>query len=388
MVNLLNTFVRKMVLTVARHDWEATYKKYLLALESEPDLNAAEFARRNELNINSTRRSFNKIKSNLDGGNSAPKKAAVKSDRSPKPKTKLEDKKPRSPKKEKDKKQTKSKAKAASKGAKAHATKGAAHQESENHKVFDQFRAPSRRNVVGDQYRDKSFRGVKHGAYMDIAKIDPELVDAAILLNEDDGVATLMTARYLQLRRNQSEMLAAIEESYANGQPWKDDLGNELPKSKAEGQALYGTSKPLTELESQLDKVKTNRRKLEIDEQKLAIALDDAHPMSRVQRIAETKSILAYRVENELSAVEASYLFENMGIEIPRTLAAEADKEISLRQPTKVEAEEVTAEELDQMMADYEEQREEWTGDWLVERMAGIEELKSISASDDVEVIE
>lgn len=381
-----------MVFTVAKIDWDAIYKEYLRALECEPELSTAEFARRGELNINSARRSFNKIKSERLGGTDGLKGTKSKGDRSPSKADQVASKKDRSPKKDDSKKSTrkplKSKTKPAAKTGKADTPAQPQHSETDFEKVFDQISAPSRRKVVGDKSRDQGFRGVKHGAYMDIAKLDPELIDAAILLNQDDGIPVLMSARYLQLRRNQSEMLEAIEIAYSKGEGWKDDLGNSIPRSKAEGQALYGTSKPLTELEAQMEKIKAANKRFELDEQKLALLLDEAHPLSRVQRIKRTKIILQYRIDNDLTAVETSYIFENDGVEIPRTLAAEADKEISLRQPTREETPETTAEELDQMMLEYEAQREHWDGDWLADRMQGISELKAMSATDEVEIIE
>lgn len=381
-----------MVFTVARLDWDALYKHYLLALESEPDLSAAEFARRNELNINSARRSFNKIKAKLSGGDGALSATEKEGDRSLKKGDRsLDENTPVSTNKAKaagEKKPAKTKGKADKIGEKAHGKAPRPLNESDFDKVFDQLSVPSRRKVTGDRHRSGEFRGVRHGAYMDLMKLDPELIEAAVLLNEDNGVPVLMSARYLQLRKNQSEMLLAIETSYENDEPWTDELGNVLPRSKAEGQALFGTSKVLTELEAQMESSKKWRAKQASDEIKIAAALDEAHPLSRVQRIQRTKHILQYRTENDLSAVEASYIFESEGIEIPRTLVAEADKEISLRQPAKEDAPEVTAEELDQMMLDYQSQRDHWDGDWLAERKAGIEELKTISASDAVEVIE
>lgn len=364
---------------MAKHDWEVSYKQYLLAVENEPELSVAEFARRNDLNINSARRSFNKIKARLDEGDRSPSK----SDRSRK-------KTPSKPSAKKTKKPTKSTAKQPDTEVNAHVIEVGQQSESGLPRITDQFKPPTRQQITGNKNsgRSKRYRGAKHGAYMDIAKLDPELVKAAMLLNEDDGVTTLMSARYLQMRSNLSEMLAAIERDYGDNSPWKDENGNVIPKSKAYANALFGTSTAFTELEGKMDNAKLKRQKLEIDRRKLELETTSAHPLTKIEQIELTKQILDYRASNELTAVETSYLFETQGLAVPRTLVAEADKEISLRQPTKEEAQEVTAEELDQMMLEYEQQKQEWSGDWLAEREAGIAELKTVSATDEVEIIE
>lgn len=376
-----------MVFNLAQHDWEVSYKQYLLAVENEPTLSMAQFARKNDLNINSARRSFNKIKARLAAENNVGDRSPEKPDRSPKKASRSPKAKPKI---SKDKKPLKTTGKATKKEVNAHAIEGVEQPKSNLPKVTDHFKPPTRAQVTGSKSsnRSKKYRGTKHGAYIDISKLDPDLVKAAMLLNEDDGVTTLMSARYLQMRANLSEMIAAIDRDYGNDEPWTDEHGNKIPQSKAYANALFGTSSAFTELEGKMDNAKLKREKLILDRQKLAIEYNEAHPLSKAQQIELTKKLIEYREEKELSAVDAAYLFEVEGVPVPRTLAAEADKEISLRQPVKAEAEEVTAEELDQMMADYEAQREEWTGDWLAEREAGIAELKTISANDEVEVIE
>ena len=374
---------------MAKHDWNASYEQYLLAVENEPDLSAAEFARRNDLNINSARRSFNKIKAKHADSDSSSK---VKGDHPEKKGDRSLKKPAKKPSKEtrisKGKKPLKSRGKPVLQEENAHARAESEPLKEDLGNATDHFVAPKRALVAGDQSRGKNYRGVKHGAYMKLAKINPELVKAAKLLNDDDGVTTLMSARYLQMRLTLSEMMEAIDRDYGNDQPWKDEHGNTIPKSKAYANALFGTSTAFTELEGKMDNAKLKREKLELDRQKLQLEFDESHPLTKSQQIAETKRILKYRAEKELSAVETSYLFEDQALPLPRTLAAEADKEISMRVPERVDEPEVTAEELDQMMLDYQAQREEWQGDWLAERQAGIAELKTISATDEIEIIE
>lgn len=365
---------------MAKHDWEVIYKQYLQAVKDAPALSMAEFARNNDLNVNSARRSLNKIKARLDGeGDRSPSKP----DRSPK-------KTPAKRAIKNDKKPTKSISKATQQEVNARAIEGIEQHKKDSLKVTDHFKAPTREQVTGSKTntRGRKGKGVRHGAYMDLAKINPDLVKAAILLENDDGVTTLMSARYLQMRLTLSEMIEAIERDYGNDSPWKDDNGNAIPKSKAYANALFGTSTAFTELEGKMDNAKLKREKLKLDRQKLAFEMDLAHPLPKVDQIARIKELIQYRNDNELSAVDASYLFELEGLPIPRTLAAEADKEISLRQPVKEDLPETTAEELDQMMLEFGQQKQEWAGDWLSEREAGIAELKTISANDEVEIIE
>lgn len=374
-----------MVCRVAKHDWGASYRQYLLDVKDEPDLSAAEFARRNDLNINSARRSFNKIKSNLAESNNKSDHTEKKGDRS---RSTPANKPSKDSRARGGVKPLKSRGGDAIEGEKARAVTDSQPLKEDLGNAPDHFIAPKRALVSGDKPRGKNYRGVKHGAYMKLAKINPELVKAAKLLNDDDGVTTLMSARYLQMRLTLSEMMEAIDRDYGNNQPWKDEHGNTIPKSKAYANALFGTSTAFTELEGKMDNAKLKRSKLAIDHGKLQLELDEAHPLSKSEQIAETKRILRYRLEHELTAVETSYLFEDQALPLPRTLAAEADKEISMRVPERVDEPEVTAEELDQMMLDYQAQRDEWQGDWLAERQAGIAELKTISATDEVEIIE
>jgi hypothetical protein len=365
---------------LAKHDWEVIYKQYLQAIKDTPALSMAEFARNNDLNVNSARRSLNKIKARLDNeGDRSP----LKPDRSPK-------KNPAKKAPRKSKSPLKSVSNATQQEVNARAIVGIEQHEKDSRKVTDHFKAPTREQVTGSKVstRGRKGKGVKHGAYMELAKINPDLVKAAILLNQDDGVTTLMSARYLQMRLTLSEMIEAIERDYGDNNPWKDENGNVIPKSKAYANALFGTSTAFTELEGKMDNAKLKREKLELDREKLDLEKHEAHPLTKVSQIERTKELLKYRAENELSAVDASYLFELEGLAVPRTLVAEADKEISLRQMVKEDLPEVTAEELDQMMLDYEVQKQEWSGDWLAEREAGIAELKTISASDEVEIIE
>ena len=189
------------------------------------------------------------------------------------------------------------------------------------------------------------------------------------------------------MTKNQQELLVNIDEDYANDKPWKDDEGQPMPKSRAVSQVIYGTSKLFTEVEKGLIDTRLKIKKLKLDEQKQYLEQSSAHPLTREEQIKRTKEILADREKRELSAVDTAYLFELEGLPVPRTLSAEVDKEISLRQPVKAEEPEVTAEELDAAMAEYEEQNEKWESSWLEEREQGLKALEDIDGGG-VEVIE
>lgn len=385
MVICINDLFGRWFFSLAnKRDWSALYDAFVLACESEPKLSITEFAKRNDLPAASARRSFNDIKKARNGDQ-------VKSDRSVKKGDQKPAKTTRSAKKAQTTKKVKPSKTTANDGEgveKAHPSISEQDFESEILKASDLLRPIKRVQVPNSGSRGLGFAGVTHGAYMDFAKFDPDIIELASVLFSEGGATQVQSARLIQMSVIQNKMKAAIEKDYAEGNPWKDENGNTIPISRAKSQLEFGSSKAFTDVEKANIQARLEYYKLEIQQRKLEIELHVQHPLSYKERIARTRELLAIKAKEDLSAVDASYLFEVEGIPIPRTLAAEADKEISLRQPERIDAPEVTAEELDEMMAEYSEQMDEWDGDWLAERQQGISELKGIDANDDVEVIE
>lgn len=377
-----------MVFTLSKVDWNAHYESFLAEQKAEPKLSAAEYARRHGLNGNSARRSFNKIKAarleGADRSTSESDRSPAKSDRSPK-------KQGRSGGDRTSNKKTKNTEKSKGRGAKravnAHTNTDSHAYDDEKLKATDHFKPIKRSQMPVERSRGGNFAGVQHGRYMDYANIDDHLKEMAADLADDGGAYHIMAARYLQMTKNQQELLVNIEEDYSNKKPWTDENGEPMPKSRAISQVIYGTSKLFTEVEKGLIDARLKMRKLQLDEQKHNNELANSHPLTRQEQITRTKELLAEREAKELSAVDAAYLFELEGLPVPRTLSAEADKEISLREPVKAEGEEITAEELDEAMADYEAQNEKWETSWLEEREQGLKALESIDGGG-VEIIE
>ena len=356
-----------MVFTLAKTDWKALYKEYCERLESAPDLSAAAFAREKGLNVNSCRRSFNNIKNKTDRSQSD----TEKSDRSPKATTRR-----------------KAATDKASKGGGAQTTSSNRAREAKESNVFDhKFKMPPRSNLVDHDHRDDA-QGVMHGAYMDLAKIPEDIRNVALQLSDGDAVLNMMQARYLYVHRTHQEMMTAIEKDYEEGNAWKDEFGNPMPKSKALSHVVFGTSKPMTELETGIIKAHQNKQKLDLEQYKTSLQLHDLHPLSKAEQLSLTTELLEQVEQAELSAVSACYLFDKNGIEPPKTLQAEAAKEISLRQPKREEGEEITAEQLDKEMAEYEAKFDEWSGHKFMEERLNFINNAQVDGDNNVEVIE
>ncbi|TMO87640.1 hypothetical protein CWC12_10185 [Pseudoalteromonas ruthenica] len=363
---------------MSKNDWNALYDEYVEACKDSTSLSMAEFARAKNLNVNSARRSLNKIKKEREGDHS-------KSDRSPK-------KADRSRKPNKSDRPVAARGKSRG-GEKTTPLTGASRKKKKSSEEPDHKNGlsyPSRetmglpaRNVGG-----LNFSGTTHGGYMDLAKVDEDIREAAGLLNETGGIVQLMSARYLQMYRTQQQALEKLEEDYANEQPWKDDLGNVMPMSQAKSRIIFGASEPMTKVESALAKFQQKQQQIAIEEERLYYMQREAHPLTKVEQMEFTEQLIAFKDEKELSGVEAAYLFERQGLPVPSIVMAEANKEIAMREPEKPDLPEITAEELDALMDEFETQNEEWDTAFMEERQAAIAQLDNQEGEDVVEVIE
>lgn len=178
--------------------------------------------------------------------------------------------------------------------------------------------------------RPSNTNAMTFGGYASLLEIDDDIREAVETLGLGDYDLLISITRHMQMSRALGRMQKAIASDYDSKKPWKDEMGQPMPRSQAEIQALFGVSQRMTELEATISRRKMAMRKQDLVERQ---AEHEAHPLTRAERIARTRDILAQRADQELSALDTSYLFVNEGLDIPLPLQIETKKEVSWLEP-------------------------------------------------------
>ena len=145
--------------------------------------------------------------------------------------------------------------------------------------------------------RPSNTNAMTFGGYASLLEIDDDIREAVETLGLGDYDLLISIARHMQMSRALGRMQKAIASDYDSKKPWKDEMGQPMPRSQAEIQALFGVSQRMTELEATISRRKMAMRKQDLVERQ---AEHEAHPLTRAERIARTRDILAQRADQEL----------------------------------------------------------------------------------------
>ena len=210
--------------------------------------------------------------------------------------------------------------------------------------------------------------GMTHGGYTAFCNLDEDIQVVAAQLATDYGELELSAGRYLQMYRYHQQILKSVETDYQEGNAWKDELGNPLSKGQALSRVLFGASKPMTELETAINKMKANKRKDELERYRLRVQDDERHPLTLVERIAKTRELMTLRTERELSALDTARLFELEGLSLPHSLREEVSREVALIEPAMETDGGISDAELERMSLEYAQKNQYRLHSWLPER--------------------
>lgn len=214
-----------------------------------------------------------------------------------------------------------------------------------------------------DRHASMSF-----GAFADFLGLDPEVQAAAELIGTLHGIGQLQVGRYLQMTKVQLQMKRDIEADYAKGDPWKDGMGNVIPKSRAMAECLFSPSEQMTQIETSISRNILMGKKLELDYR-------EAHPLTHAERVARKREILSDRIKHGWSALETAQKLEIEGITAPASLHVEAVKEISFMTPPIEEDAGISEEELEAKSQAYLQKQQETLRQWLPNRREEISAL-------------
>jgi len=233
---------------------------------------------------------------------------------------------------------------------------------------FDQLLAEPEGDQFSDRDRLRADASLMWGHCAAFVGMEPDIQEMAIAMSVDKHIIQIQTARYMQMMRAKADTLAGIDRDYDNGKPWKDALGNDIPRSRAKAECIFGSSEQFTSLESSINRSLLVSRKLDMEER-------DAHPLTRTQQIDLTRKIMIARQRAGWSAHKTAQVFEMRGIKLPESLKLELQKEISWLTPPVDEDVGITDAELERLSRDYQEKQKEIHDSWLPSRRAEIAQL-------------
>lgn len=225
-------------------------------------------------------------------------------------------------------------------------------------------RGSKRKNKVVDNFElpevGETWAAFNKDGFVAWQNLPPEIQAEATALSNGDEFLALRIGRLMQMYEAQADMMARIRETYgpkggpegattmymADGQP--------MPREMAVSQALFGPAQRMTELENGIAKMR---------EEALS-----RHPWSKARQVAYTNRTMRRRREEGLTAVETAALLEEFGVEVPKILAAEAAREISLMEARVESGGGVTDAELAEASRSYMAKLAYQTGTWEAER--------------------
>lgn len=225
-------------------------------------------------------------------------------------------------------------------------------------------RGSKRKNKVVDNFElpevGETWAAFNKDGFVAWQNLPPEIQSEATALSNGDEFLALRIGRLMQMYEAQADMMARIRETYgpkggpegattmymADGQP--------MPREMAVSQALFGPAQRMTELENGIAKMR---------EEALS-----RHPWSKARQVAYTNRTMRRRREEGLTAVETAALLEEFGVEVPKILAAEAAREISLMEARVESGGGVTDAELAEASRSYMAKLAYQTGTWEAER--------------------
>lgn len=200
---------------------------------------------------------------------------------------------------------------------------------------------------------------LKHGGFSKLFKHNSKVKKLVMGLEPKDITFELIAARqqYYSIHDYKQELLAELERKHKAGEDIKNEKNEDSTYLKEKGRLINYNSARLRELEASIAAMINIIHSSQIAQGKLVVSAAKLPLMDSEVQLQVYNRVLTERAEKGWTAMEAVQAIEAQGAEPPSFLLAEARKELQMLEP-EIDDSGITDEEAEELSRAYMEKRQ------------------------------